>query len=46
MESALAASQKLSKLSQDLKSIVSRFNVEDESGGASPHEDDTEAVVT
>jgi methyl-accepting chemotaxis protein len=46
MESALAASQKLAQLSQNLKSVVSSFKVEDESGGTPPHEDDTEAVVT
>jgi methyl-accepting chemotaxis protein len=46
MESAQAASQKLAQLSQNLKSVVSSFKVEDESGGTPPHEDDTEAVVT
>ncbi|MFQ5585965.1 MAG: methyl-accepting chemotaxis protein [Thermodesulfobacteriota bacterium] len=46
MESALYASQKLSKLSLELKDVVSRFKVDDGTGGAPSQEDNTEAVVT
>ncbi|MFQ5330141.1 MAG: methyl-accepting chemotaxis protein [Thermodesulfobacteriota bacterium] len=46
MNSALATSQKLTQLSQELNSVVSRFKVEDEGGWISSPEESNATAVT